>query len=378
MHSWAKRAGLSWDKIQDGLIYLAGLTVLFFAWGGYWSSHWYSKYAMLMAVFSVGYSVYFARMTSWKLFPILLICLLSGVWVAAWIFNSYSQMDTPAFREGMRKDGFYGILCVLAGSWLIIAYEQKHIAATQRLIAFICWASCFYTLLQIGLPVNERGAFSGNPSMNGSLIAMTLPFAIHVGPCVLSLLIVPLSFLAILLTGASIPIGAFTVAIGSYLIASSRKRWAAIQVVACITGSILVAAYMKLGSDLWYSSGRYQMWAFFIAWWNGKEMWMTGTGLGTSFSLLSWLQIHYSKNHNIFMWMHNDWLQILFELGVFGLLSAVVAFKHIADKAMDRPHVVAAWFTLGAVALVNYPLRLPIHAAVATLIAAISLKGGRR
>ncbi len=62
---------------------------------------------------------------------------------------------------------------------------------------------------------------------------------------------------------------------------------------------------------------------------------------------------------SLFVWMHNDWLQILFELGIIGLAAAIIFYicliKHSWNK---KNYLFPIVCTYGFISLTQMPLRV--------------------
>ena len=94
---------------------------------------------------------------------------------------------------------------------------------------------------------------------------------------------------------------------------------------------------------------------FMSAWWN--DGWVTrifGSGPG-SFQYLTFL-IEQSKKE-IFLMMHSDWLQIIFEFGIVGFILTVLFIISAIQKSWNRPNVLAGVFGCCAFALTYHGLR---------------------
>lgn len=80
------------------------------------------------------------------------------------------------------------------------------------------------------------------------------------------------------------------------------------------------------------SSGRVMYWKAFFKWWNTQRVQIFGTGIGT-FEWMPRLVKDMQLDDRIFLQMHNDWLQMLFEGGVAGLALMVAAFVYVYKKS---------------------------------------------
>jgi O-antigen ligase len=103
-------------------------------------------------------------------------------------------------------------------------------------------------------------------------------------------------------------------------------------------------------------------------WWFDNANPWTGTGTGTFFWLGPTAQMAHGPvgAEGYFTYMHSDWLQILWEQGIPGLVLAfaiaVAAFRKL--NAPDRGVLCG----LSVMALSQMPLRFPLCAMVVVLI----------
>lgn len=72
----------------------------------------------------------------------------------------------------------------------------------------------------------------------------------------------------------------------------------------------------------------------------------------------------------MFQRMHNDWYQVLFELGVIGLFLTTVVYWKILKRALKTDKAIAiSWIGIGVWGLTYYPLHSPFTVIFVALIA---------
>lgn len=102
---------------------------------------------------------------------------------------------------------------------------------------------------------------------------------------------------------------------------------------------------------------RWTAWSMFVKFWESHFSIWFGSGLGT-FKL--WGPATQFENHwheqSLWLWAHNDWLQVLLELGVIGLVLASLTYVYVLVKSYDRPFLFGGLVALGVVMAGNYPL----------------------
>jgi hypothetical protein len=99
-----------------------------------------------------------------------------------------------------------------------------------------------------------------------------------------------------------------------------------------------------------FRENRMKFWAPYIIWWLEKANPWVGTGLG-SFEWISATQNIRQLDGRSRMWLHSDWLQILFETGIVGFLASFALYFLILLRLTG--HNRAYWLALG-VAMMTY------------------------
>lgn len=136
--------------------------------------------------------------------------------------------------------------------------------------------------------------------------------------------------------------------------------------------SFSVIGYALQGQMLFNGSGRYEIWAMSYEYFMGHVNHFTGAGLGTFQMMGPGIQIANELKKGVavdrlvtgFPWMHNDWLQVLFEGGLIGLILSATVFAVAVYKARSKPAVFASIITFGAVAVIQMPLRWILFAVL--------------
>ena len=119
-------------------------------------------------------------------------------------------------------------------------------------------------------------------------------------------------------------------------------------------------------------SGRWGGYLVFMTeWWNSGHQ-ILGLGMG-SFGVMS-RSISLKHNFNTFEiwpWLHSDWLQTMFELGVVGFILYAVLFVSVSkDLYTKRSSLLfSIWMGLGASALIDFPIRYFPMAFIDCLVA---------
>lgn len=121
---------------------------------------------------------------------------------------------------------------------------------------------------------------------------------------------------------------------------------------------VLISAAAFHNSDALLNGGeRLEVWHRYMTWWweQGWPARLFGTGLG-SFTWFNFMIDGYQEPH--FVQMHNDWLQITFELGLFGVGLVGATFAAAATWMWRKDETsVCAMFGLAAFMTTYHPFR---------------------
>lgn len=103
-----------------------------------------------------------------------------------------------------------------------------------------------------------------------------------------------------------------------------------------------------------FSDARFEMWGNFYDWWIAHANIAYGIGIGsfewTGPSLYAGK--FFQTNHIGFWMVHNDWVQMLIEGGVIGLILMITGYLIVAAKLRGKD--LSAWLAIGAGAFFYY------------------------
>lgn len=142
-----------------------------------------------------------------------------------------------------------------------------------------------------------------------------------------------------------------------------KDHLSAIGALGILTASVLSIYFKGLGSG----SARLEGWKHYMTWWWDNANRLVGTGIGTFEGMGPFIP-HVPKTEEIYLYMHNDYLQMLFEGGIIGLLLMLVGCAYFVFKT-KRSYL--AYSVLGfLVCMISYsPLHIIIgQIAVCTLV----------
>lgn len=214
----------------------------------------------------------------------------------------------------------------------------------------------------------ECGGILMNPSMGACMVAVIAPLFAGYGKKSY-LFGLALAIIAAVLSKSSIAYGLVFAQVTFIVI---RNAYWYLMPLPPLLG---IWAYMILGGELLNDSNRIRTWKFFMDYWKYENHWL-GTGAGTFAIFSSTIQTVKGNFDNAWwIWLHNDWLQILFEHGYIGLSLYVSLFVLAVYKLFRRGEDMAALSLMlyGAMATVNYPLHLAFTAALGAWLMAYAL-----
>lgn len=280
----------------------------------------------MTCIYFVGSALYFAAGQEWNGIPTNIVAALHLEAAMFLVFLLSAILFASLFRE--YNLWVYSMKCLQLSAWVIAISAFFMVDSYQ------------------GIPIYH------NPSMAGSFLAV-----------VLTGVTVPLPFFvfipAILLLKTSTPLAALIVG----LLVRERRRvkqlwWAFLPFL----GVLAFYAYPKMTNG----NGRYAIWKMTLHWFlhQAPMIKLFGTGPGSAMVLVPILQV---ANHldmgmsEFYVYLHNDWLQILVETGFVGLALAVLfylgAFRRVKDAKWQ-----GMLASFGVVMCTNFPWHSPLTA----------------
>jgi O-antigen ligase len=290
------------------------------------------------------------------------------------MLDVYSQQAIKMFA----MDGLAKLLLVIVPLMLFLENRERLRFWGSRLAAAFCGVDVlmvFYAFFfepkwcQV---VNTCGGSLSNPSMNSSMIVATLPFLIkHTGGKV-RWIALALAVGSVFLSKGSIGIGLLCALAVLYAI---RFKWWKLLALAPLP--LAVGAFQMPLNLLFNSGNRFNAWEFLMGAWAKRPInYPFGTGYGTFGVFSANLQVSSGKFQNDWwIWLHNDWLEVLFTLGVVGLVLALLVYASALWRLYCRgEHTETISLCLfGLVMGCNYPAHQPISALFGAWIVLLGL-----
>lgn len=138
-------------------------------------------------------------------------------------------------------------------------------------------------------------------------------------------------------------------------------------------GAVLALGILinKHSLGFWSTSNRMDVWSKILKLFFAYFHWMLGIGGGAYYFLGPILQAQVT---DVFLFMHNDFIQIFIEYGLIGFFLTVSVLWDCLAKTRRNNMYRAAWIGLMADGLVQYPLRVGISLFYVFLLVRISLE----
>jgi hypothetical protein len=295
------------------------------------------------------------------------------IWFLVYPENRYKPVkayDLMALKMFIAESGLKLLLIVAPLMIVKISREELKQLGGRIVCAFavINLVEVFWEAARVGCKeVNACGGVLLNPSMNATMAACALPFVFKHFPRPMAWMMVALSVSAALLGGTSLGLGF----ICAYLVLRDPRLLLAAP-------AILALGLWRFGERELLSNGdRWPMWQFFMkAWANNPIHWWFGSGFGT-FGVFSINLQNAAVDNNKYwwVWLHNDWLQCLFETGMTGLTLMVGTFLTGVRNLWLRGerHELHALLLFGMAMFINFPLHVGLSAAFGAWLIVIAL-----
>jgi hypothetical protein len=340
-------------RIQPFHSYLLVFLVICLATAsGQFGDHWMNRWGMVL-MFMVPLLISLGKEHTALL--LLAMHVITNGLAAVFLMSSNSDMPLPV-QDAMRLSAAQATLAF--GALAIYVARSKDLWTVSKALG---WLGQVTGVMMIVSSFGGRGRWVSplfdNPSMAGSLVVVTLPLYVAGGGSIITGSII--AVVAAVVTKAAAPmLGLF--AAGLMMAVNWTERVAI----------LMVGALGLMAIDLG-GSGRFEQWSIavdhFMSASHGKMIFGHGTG---SIQILMPL---WEKSSWIYL--HNDWLQILLEQGIVGLGLALYAFSYGMVRA-DR-FGRAALAAYGATMLINPMLHWPIHALIGAVVIASCVRGRR-
>lgn len=307
---------------------------------------------MLMFFIIMGYLSYQVyKKTDWLLaisFFYFSISSVPRLFFVSKFHPNFNDQGILAFQAIISQGILYFILVSLCA---LIIYKKSYVKYVFLSFGFLNSIAIITKYI-----INQDPWFLfNNPAMDASFIACTLPLALHYKKWM-----APTMIIAALLTKTSSSILGVSLALTLYYI-----QYLGLFLTSTLTTLILLFGYFTQGmSTLTNSSGRYHVWELALNFIKETDVYtlLLGSSTGTwqvYGPTLQVLEAIKNKTYYVsgFFWMHNDWLQILFENGIIGLILTLLCVGRGMIKIKSSPLLLSMSVTYMAIMILQMPLR---------------------
>lgn len=368
---------------------LIPLSLFLASWWAPYEDHWWGTWWVVLGISVVFISLAISKKTH----PSIGLAVLSSLMSALYVFMDktlYSELG-PSTAMAMDNVSMGSYLSFITLLFLFYMASRRHLDILEDCFAYLCMINSVYTLATAYLGSDQMGLF-GNASMNGMMIVATYPLLVmrpernlyynkslrdltnYSYTILKDLACILIPILAVAFSKAHVPIfgmALFWVLFLFFQFQLRIKTSSLISILISVTGFFVISIHY-LSSDAFHDNGRFEMWKMAFKGWDRFNP-LFGSGQGTAFMWIPSFQEDSGLNqNNWFIWMHNDWLQILFEQGILGFGLAVIAYGFVISRSFQRPYLVTSVLLYGAMALFNFPMHLAVHSVLGLFLVARS------
>lgn len=309
---------------------------------------------IMWTLFSLGVTLEFR---SWLVFLALMLTGVSGIQVFASPFTHYG--DQAVYLDGPAAQALVWVALVTS----LVTYSARWVIETlhsmYELLAFIT------ALLALSRHYGALGVYS----LDSCLVALLIPsVALRKGP------FTPVQFMRGALMAAAVLLSQYG-ATGIFMLVAILIAHAVLQVRRSVATWVIPSVVFTLGLGFFFQgkqllqgSGRAQIWKASMDWWRANADLLSGTGLGTFQILGVGIQAKAGLKESA-IYMHNEYLQLLFESGYLGLLVSLMLFLLCLYRTYKtRSWVFLSLAALSVMSLTQSPFRLTLVGVYVALL----------
>lgn len=358
---------------------------------------WWSRWTLATILMAVAYLVFLAKRTRPLVLPLMLPTVLMSVYQVFWKHHQ-SYRVLPFTHEGKALKYFVPhhipnfaqqtletlFLCMLILT-VIVTAKKTHLKLALKTFAWIGFANSLFILYRFFDGVDSywrTGFVVYNASMDSMLVALTYPLMLKNKKyfnlkTFYGFTFIMSPILAVIAAQKWIGFGCMILVLLTIAAQKLKVRpWKIMLLVPSSLAAMWGVSYLRLVD----STGRISIWEHSIKFLIENDKLLTGFGLGHSFQNLRLVQKLHSTDVNlgIYGWMHNKWLEVLFEQGLIGLICFAGLYAltlHLSFKRYTYlvPVVVATGFAMGG----NWIFHFSTTAIYTTIVAGLILKSNK-
>lgn len=365
----------------------------------YWYIQLYAVWGSFLIICAVISAIYVSKKLHWSFGLAYFYSLVSSLFVCATLYHFYTGKEDSiqlAIQKISSMAGF--TLCLMTTAF--VSLKNKYLKNIEHGLAWLCLINSFVTAFEL---LGDKGGLTGNPSLNGALLALTYPLlnfrkeklldpGWKIWAFIFKMICYVLPVIAIIRAKEISPALTMGVVGLSYFFARYKFSFKAFKVamLACTPPGLafLAYGYHLDGFRFFSTNGRGYIWKIAYDYFIEKGSLLFGFGLGTTSIVIPAAQTEdYIKNQiatggkfldqrmDIFLFLHSDILQTGFEQGLIGLVLWGIALGFILKGASRSIYLFPAICGWLACASIGWPLHAPIHALAGLVFAIMALKG---
>lgn len=308
--------------------------------------YFFAQRAGLMGFLGLALTWFFARRYTLLAGIFFGYCLNSALYVSFWRSSSYLSLGA-AKQTVLQRGVLLGTLATLL-IWLVVTLEM----VPRRILANLFLALGFYVSIHYwflsGLYAPE--GFLMTPTLAALYLVFLIPLAISENKSVCLWFLVPTIFR---IHGNTAMAALSGLIIGYFWICLPRFCGA------IASGMAFLMPYVVFSGRL-DDKGRLEIWRLAYRAIQESPFKLTGFGAGTAYQLVPWLQQDKGLSlGGMYTYLHNEYLQGLFELGYLGLALALALYVSTFVRAYraGNPHGLAFLCALAPACFGMFPLR---------------------
>lgn len=371
-------------------IALLAISLIVFVFSPFADTHW-PKWFMWHMVGSVGISVFLWRSYHWSLGFAFLVAAVSGVMGSQYRLT-YGNLNVVEIIDIWNVTS-QALMSLFLAAFVFHIMSIENIWLGLKALVLLGLFHCimvFGSALFMGKPYHDAIGILPNisigPSMLVCLVPVAIRFMMHERNKTLSItyLVAAFSFVALaIFHRSSIAWAALiAMAVATIVVADIpriRKTW----IISCVIGVMGVLGCFVDGSwSRFWEIDRFVFWPRFLEWWWAESNPYLGAGLGAFRHFGPVVQ----KMHNLtpgswWIWAHSDFVQIIVETGITGILSVLTLIFYALKKAyhlMSDYTLMISILMFCVVAMGNYPLRIAEGATIGLLLFGAAFKLDKR
>jgi len=267
-----------------------------------------------------------------------------GYFLLRAVFMAYGPFIIPDYAKGIApyywwvsaQDAFQILLIPI----LVLQIDTKKLIKALQII-------CAVNLVFAILTYKTRGAWYTGNTMDLAICSFFFLSWGHRAGTILNL------FAVIFLGGSTAKL-----MMVSQLLAKYKKYWFSTLPL------VLLAFFItrKYAPTFFTPSDRFTIWQYSMSFWEANSSKLFGEGIG-AYSQIGPVLGEANKVHT-YMWMHNDWLQVMFDTGFIGIGLSLALFFASLWKTRREPILLGQVLSFGVMMMFYSPLRLIIGQAL--------------